>query len=111
MSFKCKNPKAFIVTIAILISMLFLIFNQTLIYPTIQTINFKKCEYVNDSSKLKRHFEFDLPVWKHKTTCDRSSLTTKIVKEALQKNVIDVKDHKQGYPENRKECSSCHMKV
>ena len=66
---------------------------------------------VNTSLKLKRHFEFVLPVWKHKTTCDKSSLTEQVIKKALEKNVINKKDHKQVYPENRKECSLCQIKV
>ena len=66
---------------------------------------------VNTSLKLKRHFEFVLPVWKHKTTCDKSSLTEQVIKKALENNVINEKDHKQGYPENRKECSLCQIKV
>ena len=50
-----------------------------------------------DSGKtsLKRHFEFVLPIWKYKTTCDKGSLTKELYKEAIERKIVNEKDTKQ----------------
>ena len=47
-----------------------------------------------DSGKtsLKRHFEFVLPIWKYKTTCDKGSLTKELYKEAIERKIVNETD-------------------
>ena len=65
----------------------------------------------SDKTSLKRHFEFVLPIWKYKTTCDKGSLTKELYKEAIERKIVNEKDTKQIYPKNREECAICNMKV